>query len=70
MSTSELIGEIQKLSVNQKFRVIEATIKSIKNDENTNDLTIAAEALYNDYATDKNLTAFTTIDLESFYETK
>lgn len=70
MSTSELIDEIQKLSVNQKFKVIEATLKSIKEEENTNDLTIAAEALYNDYATDKNLTAFTSLDLENFYEAK
>lgn len=70
MSTSELIGEIQKLSLNQKFKVIEATLKSIKEEENTNDLTVAAEALYNDYTTDKNLTAFTSLDLENFYEAK
>lgn len=70
MSTTDLIEEIQKLPVNQKFRVIEATLKFIKEDETNNQLTIAAEELYKDYIEDKELTAFTSLDLEQFYEAK
>ena len=70
MSTTDLIEEIQKLPVNQKFRVIEATLKFIKEDETNNQLTIAAEELYKDYKEDKELTAFTSLDLEQFYEAK
>lgn len=70
MSTTDLIEEIQKLPVNQKFRVIEATLKFIKEGETNNQLTIAAEELYKDYKEDKELTAFTSLDLEQFYEAK
>jgi len=31
---------------------------------------LAVNELYNDYNTDKELTAFTSIDLEQFYETR
>jgi hypothetical protein len=33
-------------------------------------MNLAAEALLSDYKTDKDLTAFTNIDFEDFYETR
>jgi hypothetical protein len=33
-------------------------------------MNMAAEALYSDYKTDKELTAFTDLDFERFYEAK
>jgi hypothetical protein len=33
-------------------------------------MTQAAESLYQDYKNDKELTAFTDIDLDNFYETR
>ena len=35
-----------------------------------NQMEFAANELYNDYVNDKDLTAFTSLDLENFYETK
>jgi len=70
MQTAELINEIQRVSLSKKFYVVEETLKSIKNDEVKLQMKSAAEALYNDYGTDKELTSFTSLVLENFYETK
>lgn len=70
MQASEIIQEIQRLPLNKRFYVVEETIKSIKKEEMSHQMEQAVNELYNDYATDKNLTAFTSLDLEHFYETK
>lgn len=70
MQALEIIQEIQRLPINKRFYVVEETIKSIKKEELNHQMELAVNELYNDYATDKNLTVFTSLDLESFYETK
>jgi hypothetical protein len=70
MQALDIIQEIQRLPLNKRFFVVEETIKSIKKEEMGNQMELAANELYNDYATDKNLTAFTSLDFERFYETK
>ena len=70
MQTIELIQEIQRLPLIKKFYVIEETIKSIKKDEVSQQMEMAVSDLYSEYSTDKNLTAFTSLDLENFYEAK
>ena len=70
MQTLEIIQEIQRLPITKRFYVVEETIKSIKKEEMSHQMELAANELYNDYATDKNLTAFTSLDFEHFYETK
>lgn len=40
------------------------------NQEDTDELKKAAETLYDDYKSDKELTAFTNLDFEDFYEAK
>ena len=70
MQTIDLIQEILRLPLTQRFYVVEETIKSIKKEEMGNQMEFAANELYNDYVNDKDLTAFTTLDLENFYETK
>ena len=50
--------------------MIEETIKSIKKDEVSQQMEMAVSDLYSEYSTDKNLTAFTSLDLENFYEAK
>lgn len=69
MQTSEIIQEIQRLSLTKRFYVVEETLKSIKREELNYQMSLAAEELYNDYVNDKELTAFTSLDLEHFYET-
>ena len=73
MTNQELIEELQQLSNTQRLAVIEAATRLIQRDlsENGNDeigrrLAAAAEAMLPDYSTDKELTAFTSLDSEEF----
>ena len=61
MQTSQLMQEIFKLPLDKKFFVVEQTLKSTKSEEGNKHLAVAAEALYDDYMNDKELTAFTKI---------
>jgi hypothetical protein len=70
MGTSEIITEINKLPVSQRLTLIELTIKNIREEEKKQRLSAAAEKLYDDYANDLELTAFTILDHEDFYEAK
>ena len=70
MQIEELIHEIQLLPMSKKVYLIEETLKSIKKEELTLQMESAAEELSEEYLTNKNLTAFTELDLESFYEAK
>ena len=70
MRTDEIIKEIQKLPVHKRIYVIEKTIHSIRKQDDSDQLKKAADKLLIDYQSDKELTAFTSIDYEDFYETK
>lgn len=70
MQTTDIIKEINRLSRNQKIIVLEETIKLINKDEAKHSLEDAAEELYEDYLADKELTVFTSLDFQQFYETK
>jgi hypothetical protein len=70
MQTTDLIKEIQRLPLNKRFYVVEETIKSIKKEEMSHQLEVAAEELFDDYTNDKELTTFTSLDFEQFYEAK
>jgi hypothetical protein len=70
METAELIKVIDILPLEKKFLIIEETLKSIKKQEFADQMTRAAEMLYTDYAHNKELTAFTSLDLDNFYEAK
>ncbi len=70
MQTLDLIQEIQRLPLTKRFYVIEETLKSIKKEEMQQQMELAANELYDDYVNDKELTAFTSLDFENFYETR
>ncbi len=70
MGTKEIIREIKKLPLEDKISVIEKTLKSLRTDSIRHPLERASEILYHDYKTDKELTAFTSIDFDKFYEAK
>ncbi len=70
MQTINIIQEIQRLPLDKKFWIVEETIKSIKHDEVNHTMEMAVNKLYNDYTNDNELTAFTALDFDSFYETK
>ena len=68
MGTKELIKEIERLPINKRMFVIERTLKSIRDSELKKKMEKAVDALLDNYRTDKNLTVFTNIDFENFYE--
>lgn len=70
METKELFKEIKRLSVEQRMQLIEKTLKSIRKSNFENSMLMAAEKLGPDYNTDKELTIFTELDYENFYETR
>jgi hypothetical protein len=69
MSTKEIIEGIKQLPFQERLIVIEKAIKSLHATGNSK-LEKAAKALMADYKNDKNLTAFTTLDFEDFYEAR
>lgn len=70
MHAEDIIKEIQRLPLTKKFYVMEETLKAIKMEEMKHQMEQAAEELYEDYLNDKELTAFTALDFEHFYETR
>ncbi len=69
MTATAIIKEIKKLPLSDKLLLVEQTINAIKR-EQQEELRQAVDLLYDDYVNDKNLTAFTVLDAESFYEAK
>lgn len=69
MKTKELISEIEKLPIKERIYVVECTVRQIRKLQEENQMKAAVEELYSDYSKDKELTAFTNLDSESFQET-
>ncbi len=69
MTTALLVREISKLPWAERLLVVEKTLKSIRQDKQRS-LTQAVDALYDDYRSDHELTAFTALDAEPFYEAR
>ncbi len=70
MGTTELIREIQQLPIAKRILVIERTLKSIRESDLRKKMKNAANSLLNDYLMDNELTSFTAIDFDNFYEAR
>jgi len=70
MNTSDLLKEIERLPVNKRIYVIQKTLSSLRKEEDVNQMNLAAESLYSEYTSNEELTAFTDLDFEEFYEAK
>lgn len=70
MKSEEIIKEINRLPLRKRIYVIEKAIHSIREQEDKEQMSKAVDSLYSDYENDKELTVFTNIDFEDFYETK
>lgn len=70
METKEIIKEIKKLSVKEKLQIIEKTARTIQIDDEKEQMKKAADQLYDDYKNDAELTAFSDLDFEDFYEAR
>ncbi|MCA1763269.1 MAG: hypothetical protein ABR574_02900 [Cryomorphaceae bacterium] len=70
MKTKELIKAMQKLPVSKRLYVIERSMHLIRKENERNAMETAAAELTETYRTDKELTAFTSLDFENFYEAR
>lgn len=70
MGTKEILRAIKRLSVSDRILIVEKTLKNIREAAINKSMEEAADTLLEDYKSDKELTAFTSIDFESFYETR
>jgi len=70
METKVILDEINKLPVEDKMYVVERTIKSIREIEIKEKMTNAVSELMEEYTSNKELTVFTEIDFENFYEAR
>lgn len=69
MSTKEILNSIKQLPFNQRLSLIEKALKTLHESEDTQ-LEKATNSLLADYNNDSNLTAFTSIDFDKFYEAR
>ncbi len=70
METKEIIKVIQNLPVSKRMLIVERTLKTIRESETRKKMVEAANALFEDYKNDEELTIFTLLDYETFYETR
>jgi 23S rRNA C2498 (ribose-2'-O)-methylase RlmM len=70
MKTNEIIQEIQKLPIQKRIFVIEKAIQTLRRQSNTNQMNLAADDLFAEYHSNKELTVFTNLDFEDFYEAR
>ncbi len=70
MRTSEILREIRRLPIGKRIFVIEKAIRDMRKNEDKNQMEKAAEALSSDYREVQDLTIFTNLDFEEFYETR
>jgi hypothetical protein len=70
MGTNEIIQEINKLPLQKQIIILEKTLKSIREKELGVKMEKASESLQDSYNMDPDLTEFTVLDTEQFYETR
>jgi hypothetical protein len=69
MSKEEILQEISLLSLDDRKEVLQFTRKSLQKDRKSK-MEVAVEEMLVEYKTNKELTAFTSIDFDNFYEAK
>lgn len=70
MKTNDIIKEIEKLTLTERRYLIERVVRILRKEEEANQMMEAANVLREDYLHDRDLTAFTDLDMESFYEAR
>jgi hypothetical protein len=81
MTKTDIFKELSKLPPNERLSIVEATLHKVREElqgtvlpdraaDRRTKLASAARALLHDYETDKDLTAFTTLDAEDFHASR
>ena len=68
METLEILKQVEQLPLEKRMLILERTLKSIREIEIKEKMNLAVKELQEEYKTNKDLTAFTDIDFENFYE--
>jgi hypothetical protein len=68
MNTDEIIKEIELLPIRKRIYIMEKTLHSIRNQEDKYQMERAVDAVLPDYVSDSELTVFSNLDYEDFYE--
>lgn len=68
MSIQDILKEIHQLPLNERLFIIERALKDLLQYNYLQQMTLAAEAMENEYKTNSDLTAFSNPDWEDFYE--
>ena len=68
IQATDIMYNVSRLPVSQRMLIVEYIIRSIRLEEQQS-LEKAADCLYDDYVNDRELTVFTRLDSEDFYET-
>ena len=69
MGTKEILREIKKLPYTERLVIVEETLKIIK-EEPDKSIENGVKEMESEYKTNKDLTAFTALDKDDFYEAK
>ena len=70
METKKLIEQIKELPLEDKMLLIEQTLKLIREKDLKDKMIKAVQELQEDYKSNKELTSFTDIDFDTFYESR
>lgn len=70
MSTNEIIEVINNLPVSERILIIEQTLKGIRGIEESLLMHEAADEMLDEYKNNRELTEFTNIDFDNFYEAR
>jgi hypothetical protein len=71
MTNTQIVEAINRLPLSEKIHVIELVLKNIRQEtERSQNLAEGAKALLEDYKNDEELTAWTALDGEDFYESR
>jgi hypothetical protein len=66
--TANILDEIREMPAERRMWLAEQIIHSVREDEQSQSLAKAVSLVADDYKNDKELTAFTVLDNERFYE--
>jgi len=70
MRMLKIIQLIKELPLIEQLQLMEETLKSIQQEQFNKNLIFAVEEMQEEYHSNKELTAFSALDLEEFYEAK
>lgn len=69
-TTQQILQEFEKLPTRTKWQIVERALQILKEEEDKAQFAQAVGELRQDYVSNTELTAFTALDMDEFYEPK